>query len=519
MDQATREKRLEWLGMALAILHIIAAASVFAGWWYHIPALKGAMMNSVIAPNTALLFLLAGIAVILLRWPKIALLGRLIGALILAFSAVLLAEHLTGVDAGIDRLVLASRLGDWPFRDVPQGRIAVPSALAFLLVGLGLLWSRRRSTGVLDFCATGCLAIGYMAVLGYVYGLRPFYGYVMALPTALLILFTSAMLIITERASHIREILVSEEAGGILMRRLAPAIMLLLPVLGWLRLQAQQRGLVPLEFGTALLVVVSVFIFTFTAFRTASLLNKLDAQRKYAQAALIRTEKLAAAGRLASTIAHEINNPLAAAINTLYLARQQSLDENTAALLATAERELMRVAAVARQSLGFYRGPSRPAAVDLRSSIQDVVDLVSTSAAPKGIRVEGVVANALFAKANPGELRQILANLALNSIDATPAGGFIRLTASAVNAQQVQVTVEDNGCGIPKRDQPQIFEPFFTTKENVGTGLGLFVVKELVTKNHGSVSVASSTDATRHGTTFTVMFPAADEKASGTASE
>jgi PAS domain S-box-containing protein len=238
-------------------------------------------------------------------------------------------------------------------------------------------------------------------------------------------------------------------------------------------------------------------------------------ERKQAEEALIRSEKLASVGRMAASIAHEINNPLAAVVNTLYLARTNAEDpEFVRRNLDVADDELMRIAHITRQTLGFYRESSAPAAVSVGSILDAVVDLLRGKIRAKGAIIERQCDDGLRVLAVPGEMRQIFSNLLLNSLDAIGHKGTIKLRASKStsvdsNRPRIRVTVADNGKGIDASILPRIFEPLFTTNEATSSGLGLWVSKQLIDKNGGFIRVRSSTNSSRRGAVFTVVLPAA----------
>jgi signal transduction histidine kinase len=489
---------------------LLGGLGVIAGWLYDIRALKGAVFGSVVAPNTALLLALSGASVLLQRIPHRLpqVLGIAVGAFVALFAAAMFSEHLTRRDLGVDRLFLSSRINDWP-PDTPLGSIASPTALAFFFAGIRLTlfrWPKR--SGIVELPAAAVLTISYLALVGFLYGVRPLYGYVMALPTAFLLLFTGCMLVAAAERSWLRETLLSRDAGGIMLRRMGPTVVVVVPLLGWIRLKAQASGLVRLEFGAAMFVVLVVLLIAAGALYTAESLNEVDAERKQAHDALIRTEKLATAGRLAATVAHEINNPLSAALNAVFIAKSRCSEE-LRDQMELADRELKRVAAVVRQSLGFYRGSGKPEPVLVRDLIGEVVGLFRSSAAAKGIELREINGDDTRIVAEPGELRQIISNLVANALDATSRGSVV-VGARTTSAKQVELYVQDTGHGIPAKVMDQIFEPFFTTKENYGTGLGLFVVRDLVVKNGGTIAVESYTGEENHGTTFTLGFPATE---------
>jgi signal transduction histidine kinase len=235
--------------------------------------------------------------------------------------------------------------------------------------------------------------------------------------------------------------------------------------------------------------------------------------RKQAEAALLRSEMLASAGRMAASIAHEINNPLESIVNTLYLVRTVP-NVPVAALkyLGIADGELMRIAHITRQTLGFYREFSAPTSNSASALISSVVDLLQAKIRANGANVEQQCEEALQVMGIAGELRQVLANLLANSLDAIGQDGRIVLRASAAidpnnGTRGVRIAVADCGSGMAPATTKNIFDPFFTTKGTVGTGLGLWVCKQLVEKNGGSIRVRSTTEGQRRGTTFSVMLP------------
>jgi PAS domain S-box-containing protein len=235
-------------------------------------------------------------------------------------------------------------------------------------------------------------------------------------------------------------------------------------------------------------------------------------ERKKTEAALLRVEKLAAMGRLASTVAHEINNPLESVTNLLFLAQaSQSLDAETQIYLATAERELARLSNITRLTLGFVRTSASTDETEMADVVNEVLSIFNHRFETKGVKVERLYEPDVTITIAPHELRQIVTNLIANAADAVGLEhAWIRIRI-ARDGEKAVLEVEDNGEGIDPIHLPRIFEAFFSTKEEVGTGIGLWVTRELVEKNGGHIFAESSTEQTLPSgatTQFRVEFPA-----------
>jgi len=233
-------------------------------------------------------------------------------------------------------------------------------------------------------------------------------------------------------------------------------------------------------------------------------------RRRAEEESLRRTEKLAATGRLAATIAHEINNPLEAVTNLVYLLRRdKSIQGQNAEMLALVEEHLGRVNHIAKQTLGFYRERSTAEPVDMVQVMEDLLAIFQPRLASKNLRVIKEYASVLPLQAFTGELRQVISNLITNAIDASSKGGriIVRVFDSSASEPGIRVEVEDAGSGIKPLDQERIFEPFFTTKADIGTGLGLWVTRQIIEKHRGKIEFRTSTEEGRSGTCFSVFLP------------
>ncbi len=232
--------------------------------------------------------------------------------------------------------------------------------------------------------------------------------------------------------------------------------------------------------------------------------------QKTQEAVLRQTEKLAATGRMAATIAHEINNPLEAVTNLIYLSKTDpSVGGEVQHFLELADTELARVSQIAQQTLGFYRDTSHPVDIDLSGLLHGVADLFSRKLHSRNLRIDLDVHDDLHIFGLQGEVRQVFSNLMVNAIDASTKEGIIRVRArprSLLGVGGVAVMICDEGGGIPHGIRHKLFAPFFTTKQSVGTGLGLWVTRGIVEKSGGKVGFRSRTDPPT-GTVFRVFLP------------
>lgn len=241
--------------------------------------------------------------------------------------------------------------------------------------------------------------------------------------------------------------------------------------------------------------------------------------RKQAEAILLRTEKLAAAGRLAASIAHEINNPLEAVTNLLYLASRAEDLDTARHLTGRALDEVMRVSRITQQTLKFHRQSEAARTIRLSEVINDVLELFQGRIASNRISIDRQFRDDPEVECLAGDLRQVFANLIGNALDAMADGGtlLIRLRHSrdwnAPHDSGMRITLLDTGCGMDSQTRHRIYEPFFTTKKDSGTGLGLWITSEIIERQHGSLQVWSSRLPGRSGTAFSLFLPLQDVSA------
>ena len=240
----------------------------------------------------------------------------------------------------------------------------------------------------------------------------------------------------------------------------------------------------------------------------SKILRDISGRRRMEQS-LIQAEKIAATGRMAATIAHEINNPLEAVMNLLYLLRTKITDDEGMDYLTTAESELSRVAHIAKQTLGFYREHSSATHTRLSDIAGQAVAIYQPRCVAAGITIHTSLNSSTKVMLRRGEMMQVISNLIANAIYAMHNGGTLSISVSdtSIPTNGIHLSITDDGVGIPKETLPHVFEAFFTTRATVGTGIGLFVAKQFIESHGGHMSIESSTAPETHGTTVHVFLP------------
>jgi len=236
----------------------------------------------------------------------------------------------------------------------------------------------------------------------------------------------------------------------------------------------------------------------------------LESQRT--AAALMQSEKLAAVGRLASSMAHEINNPLEAVTNLLYLARQNAISPVVRRWLDEAEVELRRISIIANQTLRFHKQSTKPQAISCLNLFSTTLNLYEARLRNAGITVEKRKRANEPVCCFEGDVRQVLSNLFTNAIDAMPSGGRLLVrsreaTEWRTGRRGLALTIADTGCGMDRDTQYRMFEAFFTTKGINGNGLGLWISADIMHRHQGTISIRSSQKKGASGTVVTLFLP------------
>jgi PAS domain S-box-containing protein len=232
-------------------------------------------------------------------------------------------------------------------------------------------------------------------------------------------------------------------------------------------------------------------------------------KRKQIEQSLLQSEKIAATGRMAATIAHEINNPLEAVTNLLYLLRPMITNPDGIKYLASAEAELTRVSHIAKQTLGYYREHASASSAALSEIIAHAITIYEPRCGVVGIEIRKSIESMRKVVLRRGEMMQVISNLIANSIYGMPEGGTLSVSLADMGGPNggIVFTIQDNGVGISPEALPKVFDAFFTTRSTVGTGIGLFVAKQFVEGHGGQISIESDTGARDHGTTVRIVLP------------
>ncbi|HZZ40799.1 MAG TPA: hybrid sensor histidine kinase/response regulator [Acidobacteriaceae bacterium] len=258
-----------------------------------------------------------------------------------------------------------------------------------------------------------------------------------------------------------------------------------------------------------------------TALARALKVRQSAVAQSHAQEELDRTavllrenQKLITIGRLAASIAHEINNPLESITNLLYLlGEERELSPSSRSYLALAQKELGRVGQISRQTLNFSRETTGPVRAKIDELLEEVLSLYSRRMMEKNLRVERQYDCPEEALVYPGEMRQVLSNLITNAVEASSPNGRLRVRVRCMRSwsdtkiRGIRISVGDNGSGIPLDVQRRLGQPFFTTKGQRGTGLGLWVTRAIVQRYGGEMQLRSSVHPSRHGTVFSIFLP------------
>jgi len=450
------------------------------------------------------------------RWPGSV--AVFLGVAVLVTGVGTLFEYATRQNIGIDTVVL--RVPPDHFGD-PAGRMSFGTAMCLVLCSVALLLAKqapRLSSGLL-------LAVEIIAnsvLIGFVFNAGPLFGVPwlssLAVHTALCLVFVSTALL----ASHPeREPVSSLLTKSVSNRRpfwLLASVTLLPVVVAIPAVAAMRHGAVDVGFTMAFVVVVLIALQTWILWRDSKALHHGEQHREQVERALVKSEKLAAVGRLSASISHEIKNPLDAVNNLMFLIDASQSLEEAKQFASTASDELARINQITSQTLSFYRANRNMANCEPSRIVESALQLLAPKISERGVTMTRQYREGSEMVSCPdGELRQVFINLISNAIEATPAGGKLILRTRVSrdwdmrkgdsSQRGIRILCADSGTGMSAEIRKQIFEPFFTTKLETGNGLGLWVAHELIAKLGGSIRVWSSTIKGASGTVFCIFLP------------
>jgi signal transduction histidine kinase/CheY-like chemotaxis protein len=539
---------------ACAALVVLAGGAVLFGWMADVVWLKSVIPGYIaMNPLTAICFVLTGAALYLScgEAPGSRNATALAAAaLVASIGGLRLSADVFNIDLPIDRRLFTDSLG--------TNRMAPNTGLCFLLIGFSLLLldvTTRRRYWPAQAMALVVTTISLMSLVGYAYGAESLYhiAYIpMALHTAAVFNITSLGILASRTDRGLITVLMDRGPGGVMLRRLLPAVVIIPYLLGWIRLLGQHLDYYDTEFGAAIMVATTIMVFSIAMFPLAAALNRVDLNRRDAERAtqqlnedlearvqhrteelekrdrqLRQAQKMEAIGTLAGGVAHEFNNLLQAIQGFTRYAMEglkPGCDAHTDLLQVLEASD--RAVALTRQLLGFSRREVlQKTDVEPNSLVRSLAKMLSPLIG-EHIKIELELDPQVgFVHADASHLQQLLMNLCVNARDAMPEGG--QLTVRTENAvltpaycelhqdvepgRYLMLAVSDTGSGIPAEIKDHIFDPFFTTKGiGKGTGLGLAMVYGMVRQHQGAIRVYSELGA---GTTFRIYLPTTDHAA------
>jgi signal transduction histidine kinase len=510
---APRFDKYRIIALLLASYAMLGGLVVMIGWQWKLPALTDWSGTGIAMKfNTGLATLLGAAAMFILHWrPNARLIPRILAAALTLVGGLTLLEHITHFNFRIDNLLFVEPPG--AAATVAPGRMGPPAASCFLMLGIGLILAtlahrQRRiasSLGVVIACVVG------ISLTGYLLGADPLFTIArltaIAAQTSTLILALALGLIMLVPESGVYSILRSDDAGGMLARRMILPLIGLPLALGYLRVWGQEAGLYDAAFGTA------IFAFTMTAclavimFKTAVRLGA--AEEALRQADRRKDDFLA-------TLAHELRNPLAPIRHSLEIMKRagdnpQLIEESRATMQRQLSHmvrlidDLLDVSRITQDRLLLHRESVELAAV-LRQAVETSKSAFDCASHQLIVRIPEPP---IYLDADPVRLVQVFANLLNNACKYTPAGGQIQLAASLRN-NEARVTVTDNGIGIPPDMLLKIFDMFTQVPQHqassqTGLGIGLSLAKRLVELHGGAITALS--EGPGKGSEFTVRLP------------
>lgn len=521
---------LERLSRLAAATVVLIGTAALSGWMLDITALHSILPGlPPMAPGSALGVALAGTALYLLQpqgmSPRRRRAGQALALLVLLPGLVTAVTYLLQLPAlGVDRLLfpLLTPESDG-VRQSPH------SAAAFILTGLALFLlgeRRQRLIYSVQWIAVLLLAMSIVVLFGYLFGLTVFYSFnadiAMALPTSLSFTILANGILLARPEQGVMGFITSDTAGGVLMRRLLPSVILATMAINWLLMTSEKSLGITEAFEHSMHAVMTTLLITLIIVVIAVSLNREEKLRRSAeegsrqyQADLAHLVRLVTMGEMVATIAHELKQPLTA-IN-LYAANGQAmlntgqppLDELNN-YLGEIQSQSMRAAEIIRRTREFARNQKpQTSPVQLNGLIAEVTDFLKVEARDSCIGIELDLAPRLPAiEADALQIKQVLLNIVHNAIESLQSGDSadkrVTIRTRVTERDGIRVDISDTGPGMDADTLARIFESFFTTKGHAGMGMGLSISRSII-EAHGGQLWATSTPG--QGATFSLTLP------------
>lgn len=515
-----------------AALAILIATVVLAGWAFDVPPMRAILPGLIgMQPGTAIAMLCGGLG--LLAFER-RVVSSALGAAVLLLAMLALIQFVGGVDLGVDRAFFAQAVGRQPYAMAHPGRMAEPTAICFLLIGLSLLLASvrvRAATIAYSAMATAVIVPVLLTLLGILFDEAPLpgvFGFTnVALPTATGLGALAVGLLAARPDIGWVPLLCGETLGAAAARRLLPIVIIVPALTAWLALQGARERFYSPELLLALVTGVSIFLLAAVTIWAADRFNRLDAisrteqalreteQRlSQARAELLHASRQSEIGAFGSALAHELNQPLTSIVIDTEAARQliaklapkgyREIDR----VLGHAYASATRAAEIIRRMRNYVTaGEVDRSPQDLQHIIEDAVIVALTSEVLSGIATEfRMDPAARWVLADPVQIQQVVSNLVRNAAEAMAGSDrrSIVLETRRLPGNMVEISVLDSGSGLGDAGDDQLFSSFFTTK-GAGMGLGLSICKTIVEAHGGEIRAESTAD----GAAFRFTLPAA----------